>query len=160
MLRCAWGRGRIANIVLHYLTHLFVHTDDATLTHNMDSRACVKMTTSLSPREHLSILKTSIEVQLPFSVMRPSNLPLLKKGRDIRIRANSQHTRLPHHVALLLGVLSKITFHATSEAWKVAGGGMKWTKRQLLPKPRSEFVPETILLQDSETQETVPAEFN
>ena len=63
-------------------------------------------------------------------------------------------------VALLLGVLSKITFHATSEAWKVAGGGMKWTKRQLLPKPRSDFVPETILLQDSETPETVPAEFN
>ena len=64
----------------------------------------MKMTTSLSPHEHLSILKTSIEVQLPFSVMRPSNLPLLKKGRDIRNRANSQHTRLPHHVALLLGV--------------------------------------------------------
>ena len=63
-------------------------------------------------------------------------------------------------VALLLGVLSKITFHATSEAWKVAGGGMKWTKYQLLPKPRSDFVPETILLQDSETPETVPAEFN
>ena len=63
-------------------------------------------------------------------------------------------------VSFLLAVLAKIIFHATSETWKVAGSGMKWTKQQLVPKPKSEFVSEKIPLQIAETPETVPAEFN
>ena len=62
--------------------------------------------------------------------------------------------------AFLLSVLSKIVYHVTSEPWKVAGGGLKWTKHQLIPKPRSDFVEEEILLQNVEKPETVAAEFN
>ena len=62
--------------------------------------------------------------------------------------------------AFLLSVLSKIVYHVTSEPWKVAGGGLKWTRHQLIPKPRSDFVEEEILLQNVEQPETVAAEFN
>ena len=63
-------------------------------------------------------------------------------------------------VAFLLGALSKLVYHTTSEPWKVAGGGMKWTRHQFLPKPRSDFVEEEIQLKDFEKPETITAEFN
>ena len=63
-------------------------------------------------------------------------------------------------VAFLLGALSKLVYHTTSEPWKVAGGGMKWTRHQFLPKPRSDFVEEEIQLKDVEKPETITAEFN
>ena len=62
--------------------------------------------------------------------------------------------------AFLLGIITKITYHSTSETWKVIGSKKKWTKQQLAPKPRSDFVLEEIPLQESQTPETVPAEVN
>ena len=61
---------------------------------------------------------------------------------------------------LLLGIVSKITYHATSEPWKVIGSKKKWTKHQLAPKPRSDFAQEEIPIQKSRAPDTVPAEIN
>ena len=61
-------------------------------------------------------------------------------------------------VAFLVGIITKITYHSTSETWKVIGSKKKWTKQQLAPKPRSDFVLEEIPIQESQNPETVPAE--
>ena len=63
-------------------------------------------------------------------------------------------------VAFILSLVAKILFHTTSETWKVAGSGMKWTKKQLDLKPTSEIVQEKIQLQGAEKPENIPAEFN
>ena len=62
--------------------------------------------------------------------------------------------------AFLLSVISKTLYHATSEPWRVAGSGLKWTKQQLVPKPRSDIIEKEIQLREKDTPTTITAEFN